>query len=181
MLYFYIYITFLVLGFALSIYLVARLWTVRKTPSAYYLIWAIISVAIWSISYAFEIALENPIDKVFWLKTEYLGIPFVSLAIFAFTLVYSGRSKWLDRGRFWLFIVIPSISFFMAVTNDWHHLLWSSLQIPVTGIGPITVGQGPWYYVNVIYSYILLIIATLIFIQIATHRHNVYRAQAILC
>ncbi len=180
MLYYYIYIAFLIIGIAVSSYLIARLWTIRKTPGAPHLIWAIACVAIWSFTYIFEIALENPIEKNAWLKAEYLGIPFVTLAIFTFTLIYSGRAKWLTRGRFALLLIPPIISLLMAVTNDWYHLLWSTTQMPVTLIGPLTVGHGPWYIINVVYSYALLLLAMFFLIQIAVRRHNIYRSQAVI-
>ncbi|MGB8214980.1 MAG: histidine kinase N-terminal 7TM domain-containing protein, partial [Anaerolineales bacterium] len=180
MMLYYIYITFLIIGIIISCYLIARLWIVRKTPGATHLIWALACVAIWSFTYIFEIALSNPAGKVAWLKAEYLGIPFVCLAIFTFTLIYSGRSKWLTRSRFVLLLVIPIISFLMALTNDWHHLLWSTLQIPATLIGPITVGHGPWYIVNVVYSYTLFLLATFFLIQLAVRRRDFYRSQAII-
>ena len=178
MLDYYIYITFLAVGIVISFYLLAHLWPIRKTPGAGYLLWAITCVVVWSFTYIFEIALENLLGKIVWAKAEYLGIPFVSLAIFAFTLVYSGRARWLTRARFILLLVIPSISLLLAATNDWNHLLWSSVQIPITRIGPLTVGHGPWYMVNVFYSYALFLMAMIFVIQIAVRRHNIYRSQA---
>ena len=178
MLYYLIYITFLIVGIALSFYLLARLWPIRKTPGAVYLIWAISCVVIWSFTYIFEIALENRLEKMVWAKAEYLGIPYVSLAIFAFAAIYSGRAKWLTRARLGFLLVIPTISLLLAVTNDWNHLLWSTVQLPTTLYGPLLVGHGPWYMVNVLYSYALFLIATFFLIQIAVRRQDIYRSQA---
>ena len=180
MLYYAIYIAFLTIGIAISCFVIARLWTIRKTPGASYLIWATFCVGVWSFSYIFEMALEIPQEKIFWATLQYLGIPFVSLAIFAFSIIYSGRAKWLSPNRLILLAAIPTITFLLAATNDWHHLLWSSIQMPSTLIGPIIVGHGPWYFVNVFYSYALLLLAMVILIQIAARRRNLYRSQAII-
>lgn len=180
MLFYYIYITFLIVGIAISCYLIARLWTIRKMPGANYLIWATFCVAIWSFAYIFEVALVDRQEKILWAKAEYLGIPYVTLAIFAFTLIYSGREKWLTRSHLALLATVPTITFLMAVTNDWHHLLWSRIEWPVSLIGPITVERGPWYLVNIIYSYALFILATFILIQIAVRRRTIYRSQAVI-
>ena len=180
-LHYYPYIIFLIIGIVISIYLIARMWAVRKMPGAYHLIWAILCVAVWSFAYIFEILLPDPALKIAWLKLEYLGIPFVSAAIFTFALIYSGRGKWLTRGRFALVIIVPALSFLFAITNDWHHLLWSTLTMPAgTLIGPITVGHGPWYNVNVVYSYVLILMAMVFLAIVAINRRNLYRSQAIV-
>ncbi len=147
---YYIYILFLVVGVTFSIYLISRLWKVRNTPGSYNLIWALLCVAIWSFGSIFEVALENPTLKLTSAKAEYLGISFLALSIFSFAVIYSGRGKWLTRDRFALLFIIPVVTFLLAVTNDWHHLLWSFVKMP-EGIlwGPISVGHGPWYFVNV--------------------------------
>ena len=180
-LYYYIYIIFLAIGIAISFYLGFRLWKIRKTPGAYNLLWAVFCVAFWSLAAIFEVALEDYTLKLAWTKAEYLGISFLALSIFSFALVYSGRGKWLTGGRFVLFSTIPAITFFLAVTNDWHHMLWSFVKMPPGSlIGPVSVGHGPWYNVNVVYQYALLLVSTFFFIQIATKSHKLYRTQAII-
>jgi PAS domain S-box-containing protein len=178
---YYIYIIFLAIGIAISLYLTFRLLKIRKTPGTYNLLFAIFCVAFWSLACIFEIALKNPTLKLAATKAEYLGISFLALSIFSFALVYTGRGKWLTGGRFALFATIPAITFFLAVTNDWHHLLWSYVNMPKGSlIGPVSVGHGPWYFINVTYQYALLLISTFFFIQIAIKSHKLYRTQAII-
>ena len=180
-LYYYLYILFLALGIAISIYLAVRLWKIRKTPGTIYLLFAIFCVALWSFSSIFEVALQDYTLKLIAAKAEYLGISFLAFFIFTFALVYSGRGKWLTRGRIILFSIIPAITFFLAVTNEWHHLLWAYVNMPQGSlIGPVLVGHGPWYFINVAYQYGLLLISTFFFIQIAVKSHKLYRAQAII-
>lgn len=179
-LYYFFYIFFLTIGITISIYLFTRLWAIREAPGAYYLIWAVLGITVWSIAYVLEIALDNLPIKTIWLKAEYLGFPFISLALLAFTLVYIGRGNWLNRGRLILVAMIPIISLLFAITNDWHHLLWSSLQLPATRIGPIIMMHEPWYFVNVVYSYILLLLATFFLTRTITSRGNMGHSQSII-
>lgn len=180
-LYYYLYIIFLAIGIAISLFLAFHLWKIRKTPGAINLLFAIFCVAFWSFASIFEIALTDYALKLVATKAEYLGISFLALSIFSFALAYSGRSKWLTRNRFALFSIIPTVTLFLAITNDWHHLLWSKVNMPLGSlIGPVSVGPGPWYIVNVAYQYALLLISTFFFIQIAINRHKLYRTQAII-
>jgi PAS domain S-box-containing protein len=180
-LYYYLYIIFLAIGIFVSLFLFARLWKIRKTPGAINLLFTIFCVAFWSFANIWEIAIPSFSFKLVAAKAEYLGISFLALSIFSFALVYSGRGNWLTRGRLVLLSIIPSITLFLAFTNDWHHLLWSYVEMPQGSlIGPVSVGHGPWYIVNVVYQYALLLISTMFFIQIAIKNHQLYRTQAII-
>ncbi len=178
---YYIYIVLLVLSIGISGFLISQLARLRKTPGAGNLIWAITAVMVWSFAYIFEIVTVTFVTKNTWSKIEYLGIPFVSVAIFTFALVYSGHAAFLTRGRYVLFTVIPTTTMLLAATNDWHHLLWSDVLMPAgSAFGPLTVGHGFWYNINIVYSYTLLFLATFLFAQIAVRSHARYRVQAIL-
>ncbi len=177
--YYYLYIVCLVVGICISIYLITRLVLLRKTPGAANLIWAISAVVIWSFGYIFEILFTDWSIKYTWAKIEYLGIPFVALALFTFALIYSGRGKWLTRTNYILLTIIPAIDCILALSNDVHRLLWSTVDMPAgSTIGPLTVGHGPWYDVNIGYSYLLLLLTTIIFAQITLRSRSLYRVQA---
>ena len=178
---YYLYIIFLVIGIVISLYLTFRLWKIRNTPGTYNLLFAIFCVAFWSFASIFEVALTNYTYKLAAAKAEYLGISFLALSILSFALVYTGRGIWMTRGRFAMLSIIPAITFFLAITNDWHHLLWSYASMPQGSLmGPVLVEHGPWYFINVAYQYALLLLATLCFIQIAIKSHKLYRTQAII-
>ncbi len=177
---YYPFIIFLGVGIGISLYLIARLWVIRERVGANFLIWAVTCVTVWSIGYILEIAGADFGTKVFWSGVEYLGIPFLPLAIFCFTLMYSGRRKWLTRNRFILLTIIPTLTFLFAVTNELHHLQWSSLKMPELVLGPLGVSRGPWYIVNIIFSYSLILLSTFFLAQMAALKTNLYRSQALL-
>ncbi len=178
-LFYFVYIFFLVIGSFISIYLIHRLLTVRRAPGAYYLIWTIGCVTFWSLVYILEISLPTFPIKYICSKLEYLGIPFIPISIFGFVLNYIGRGNWLTRFRLMLLVLIPAATSLMALTNDWHNLLWSSVSMPAdSSYGPLLVGHGLWYNINVVYSYSLLILSTFFLAQIAVRTHSLYRHQA---
>ncbi len=175
-----LYIVFLAIGIIISIYLISRLWIIRETPGAKNLIWTISCITIWSFAYIFEISIRSYTLKAICLRIEYLGISFAALALFTFILIYSGRGKWLTRTRFIILAVVPFASFLLAVTNDWHHLLWSDIKMPAAMVGPLLLEAGPWSRVSVIYSYALIILAAFFLVQIIVRVRNLYRPQALI-
>ena len=177
---YYPFILFLSVGFAISAYLIIRLWAIRERVGANFLIWAILCVALWSMGYFFEIIANDYNAKVFWSKVEYLGIPFLALAIFLFTLIYTGRRQWLTRPRFFLLTIVPTLTFLLAATNEWHHLVWKSLQVPSNVLGPLQVDKGPWYFINLAFSYVLIFLSAFWLAQMATLKRNLYRSHAFL-
>ncbi len=174
-----LFIVFMTVSTLTGIFLLIRLWRARQEAGAASLIWAILCMAFWSLTYIFEIISPNVGWKIFWLKTEYLAIPFISLAIFLFGVVFSGRRKWLSGSRLAWLLVIPTVTFLLAATNEYHQLIWSQIVPPVnSAFGPLLVGHGPWFFVFTGYSYLLLLVTALFFIQIFVRRQGIYRVQA---
>lgn len=177
--YYSLFIDGLFIGIVISLYLIIRLWGLLKSPGANYLIWAIWCVVIWAFAYILEISLKDLPLKNFFSVLTYLGIPFLPLAIFSFVLTYTGRGRWLTGGRFLLLSILPTMTFLLAVTNSWHQWLWAKVSMPPgSPIGPLTLQHGPWYNLNIAYSYALILLATFLLAQVATQSHNLYRFQA---
>ena len=48
----------------------------------------------------------------------------------------------------------------MAFTNDYHHLLWSDIILQPGSLNIAIYVHGPWFYIHIVYSYLLLLIGT---------------------
>jgi diguanylate cyclase (GGDEF)-like protein len=58
---------------------------------------------------------------------------------------------------------IPLISVGLAMTNEWHHLIWSSLESArAEGLAGPGTTYGTWYWVQLSFSAVLAVIATTI-------------------
>ncbi len=167
------------LGF--SIYMLATLWRIRKSPGAVSLMWTIHCALIWSLTYILEITLPSLDLKYLALKAQYFGIPFISPAIFIFSLYFTGRKAWLKWYRTILLLVIPFVTFGLAWTNQAHEWIWTDVRLSSSApLSPLAFGHGPWYNVNVVYSYGLLVLALILFSEVVIRSHRLYRAQAII-
>ncbi|RME43081.1 MAG: GAF domain-containing protein, partial [Chloroflexi bacterium] len=77
----------------------------------------------------------------------------------------------------WL-AVEPTITILLAWTNPWHGLMWRGYALDSRG--PLTVlvpNYGPWLWVNVAYSYLLIAVGTYQFIVGLWRSSTPYRAQ----
>lgn len=176
---YFLFISLTAVSFGVSIYILAMLWRIRKSPGAVSLMWTIHCVLIWSLAYVLEISLPTLDLKYLALKAQYLGIPFISLAIFTFGLYFTGRKAWLTRQRFVLLLVVPLLTFGLALVNQWHEWIWTDVRLSsVAPLSPLAFGHGPWYNVNVVYSYSLLVLTLILFAEVAIRGHRLYRAQA---
>ncbi|WP_338032578.1 histidine kinase N-terminal 7TM domain-containing protein [Clostridium manihotivorum] len=127
---------------------------------------ALIPVAIYSFGYAFEILCTSIEAVKFWIKVEYLGVSFLPVAWLLFAINFNGyRGRFKDR-RLFLLYVIPIIILVLNYTNDFHHLFYKSLSMNTSGIFPmVEIVQGPWYWVNIAYTYSIMVLGLITFLS----------------
>jgi diguanylate cyclase (GGDEF)-like protein len=138
------------------------------------------SVFTWSLAAAFEAAVPDTAVKILLSKIEYLGIASAPVLMFLFALKFSRSGSRLKRGRAIALWVIPSLTFLLAATNEGHRLIWSGFS-PVAGLrhSLLLYHHGPFFWVHVGYSYLLLF-ATTVFLLLAYFRFkDVHRRQAL--
>jgi len=129
----------------------------RSVPSALYLSLMEFAVAIWALFAFFESASTTVPLKLFWSKVAYLGTPPSPILFFLFALAYTKNFKFLTAKSIIMFSVIPVVTIILAFTNDWHHLIWTNVEInPETNIS--LYSHGAFFYIYLVYSYILLVV-----------------------
>ena len=86
-------------------------------------------------------------EKIFWGKLQYFGISYVALGMFIFTINYSGRGAWLTSIRKAWLAILASVGFVAALTNDWHHQIWTDIQFTDNlAFGPLQLTHGILFY-----------------------------------
>ncbi len=142
------------------------LWSRRIAKGALPLAFLFISISIWSISYAFELAVPSYTASVFWLKNEYFGIVSVPVFWLLFCLRYTNLKKPTDRNFLIIFSIIPLITLGLAFTNDYHQLIWSKHTLTsMYGIELLKLDYGRWFWIHIIYSYLLYLAGLYFLIQ----------------
>ncbi len=166
------------LTFGLALYT----WSLRRRFSwVLTLALLLFAISYWSFGYTFELLVDSLEAKVLWAKLEYLGIVAVPFLWFVFAWQYIEQHQWLTRNYLLLFCIIPITTVVFAWTNDQHGLLWEQLTlVQVEQNTILQLSYGIWFWVNIIYSYILLLIGSVILFQAFGRFSHAYRWQMII-
>ncbi len=142
----------------------------------------LITVTIWTVTYALELSSATFEWQYFWLRMEYFGIPYVSPFFLLFALEYTQQAKSVDRK--WLqhaVWVVPLTSTVLAWTNQAHGLIWS--QIGQTNYGSFTVlhlQHGFFFWVMAAYSYLMLLSGSLVLLWRAIKSWSTFKFQPLV-
>ena len=136
-----------------------------------------VSAAVWCFANAFEAAATSVRLKVLWSQISYIGTLSSPLLYFLFALSFSQYHRHLTRRNIVLLSVIPVATFLIVLTNNWHHLHWSNVEIDAaTNLG--IYSYGPWFLVFVSYCYSLLLIGFIIILFSHLGFSHYYRGQS---
>jgi diguanylate cyclase (GGDEF)-like protein/PAS domain S-box-containing protein len=153
------------------------MWSRRTTPGAAALIF-ILAAGIWyTTTYALELGTTALHTKQLWGDIKYVGVTMLPPAWLAFTLQYSGRTRWLTRRRVLWLAVEPLAVLVMLAIPGAHDLVRfypassAGQRFPVVALGPVG-------WLNVVYSYGLLLVGTGLFVLTLTRIARPYRRLA---
>src|SRR5919112_1182971 len=175
-----LYVIFLFLAAALLGWFALRAWRRRGTPGATALAVLMAAGAVWAVAYALSLGTAEPSMRMFWGEIKYLGIVAVPLAWLIFTLQYTGREGWVRRRALALLAIEPVVALVLIFTNEAHGLFWSSRESGTTGpYATVESVYGPWFWVHLSYSYLLLLVGTVFLAQALVSSAHLYREQRI--
>ncbi len=155
------------------------IWRHRAAPGALALMGTMVAVSAWLILNTLELADPTEAGTVFWAKVTYPFFTVAPVLWLAFALQYTGRQRWLSPVRLAILCVIPLIISSLALTNDWHHLIWRSYTfVPVSGLLAMNVTYGPLFWVHIIYGYTLVVVGAAIIGGEYFRSFKLYRRQS---
>lgn len=135
-------------------------------------------IAIWSIAYAFELSSFSYENMLFWLRLEYIGVAFLPAMWIQFIIKFIGKKQWLSTSKEILLYLIPTITFLLVWTNNYHHLYYTDIKIDNSGPFPLLdLNEGPWYIIHAIFFYVLLILGLVLLLNKFIRADKVYRKQ----
>ena len=159
----------------LSIYIAFKL-----SDSTRWMALTMFLMTIWGFFYGLELASTSLDQMIKLIYLEYIGISFTPAAWLVFSMIYTGYKKWSKLAVLISVFIIPFITYLMVLTNDYHHLHYSSVGISNSGPFPLLdIEFGPWYYIHTIYSYIAFLLGTLILWSRFKNADPLYQTQSI--
>src|SRR5437870_943259 len=116
----------LIVATCISLYIAFLSWKRREFPISISFGLGMLAGAFYTFGYAFEILSPTMEQIRFWLRVEYIGIPFGSMLWIIMVLQYTGRQAFLRKWVVLLLLVIPITTLVAHYTNEWHHLFYKS-------------------------------------------------------
>ncbi len=157
------YVLPVVISAIISTWVALLTWRRRHTPGATsfsLLMWA---VAEWSLAYALELGSPDLPTKLYWDNISWLGAVCAPTLWLAFALQYTGRARWLTRKSVAILAVEPLVTLLLVWTNQFHGLIESKIRLDTSGsFSALVMTYGGWYWINIAYSYVLLLFGTLL-------------------
>ncbi|MEJ2706933.1 MAG: diguanylate cyclase [Anaerolineales bacterium] len=175
------YLLALFLSATLTFSLTLYAWLHRDTPGAGAFFWMMVGATGWSLFAALILLSRTPGEAMLMGKIWHTFIAIVPLAWLAFALNYTGRADWLHQPLHLVSVAaIPVFMLLFAWTDEAHHLLISDLTFYKDGAITLwSVSFKPLFYVQAIYSYLLVFAGIVLVGQSAVTSFRPYRWQAI--
>ena len=127
----------------------------RKTFSA-----LVLCISVYLIGYLMIINSNNLQEMIFWNQIQYLGLPFISVLWLLVALLHTKTIYKLRSRMVVLLFIVPVITFFMRLTNSWHHLFYKDWEVrQIFEYYYLYMERGIWYYVHISFVILCLLLA----------------------
>ena len=154
-------------------------WQRKNERGARELSFLMMSAGLWAFFVIPETAATILEDKIFWSKVAYIGALSTPVLFLLFVARITGNDKFITRWNVIKLSAIPVIVFLLALTNDYHKLIWTGFApiSPETNLTQYFHGIGFWIgYFS--YSYILLSISSVLLFKLSISKIKHFKAQA---
>lgn len=139
----------------------------------------LLSNAIWSLGYGFELASDSLSQIRFFINIEYLGITTLPINWFLFCLHLAGKDCWYKKPlNMAVLLSVSIITVLLVWTNDYHHLQYRSLSLDHSGPFPtLVIEPGIWYRCFTVYFYLLMGTGSYLILSTFRKADAIYRRQ----
>ncbi len=156
-------------------------WQRPATPTGRSLARLMAGIFVWSLAVSFEAASHSLGAKILFSKVQYLGIAASPVLMFLFALGFSRRQARLPPAMHFVLWTIPALTFFLAVTNEFHRLIWSGFTwAPGQESRVLIYEKGAFFWVHAGYSYLLFVATTVLFVISYLRFKDIHRRQALI-
>ncbi|KAF0130447.1 MAG: integral membrane sensor signal transduction histidine kinase [Bacteroidetes bacterium] len=163
-----------------SAILAIEAWRPRYAPRGKVFALLMFAIGLWSAAYALELASVSREAMLFWLKVEYLAIPYISVLMLLVILQFSGLNTFISSRHIGFLLIIPVLTMFLSITHEYHSLYYKDVTVNTSGNFPLLqLSLGPWYYVHVIYSYVIILYSVAVLSKKLYYQRSLFRNQLI--
>lgn len=172
------YLLLLIIAALISVALALYTWRNRQTVGA--LPFSILMLVLfqWGTSYSLQLISTDLVTKTFWDKITFLGVVTTPVIWMIFALEYTGRKTWITRSRLIGLFIVPFLTTIIIWTNEMHYWFWATAEfIQESGFLLRNSVNGFWFWVHAAYSYVLILIGTIMIVRALIRWPAQYRGQ----
>ena len=154
-------------------------WQRRSSPNAVSLAIMALGITLWSLGYILEIAGADLTTKLFWGKTQYIGITFTPLAWLLFAYFQTNQGRRPNHRTMLALAAIPITTILLVFTTETHGLVWGTIEVyRAENFSVLNVSHGTWFWVHSAYSYLLLLSGAVTILRGLGRMQGLFRGQA---
>lgn len=150
-----------------------------RRPGARSLGFLMLAMMFWAGFYLLEISLPTLSLKIISRKILYFGMTLSGPLWLGFAIRYTGFSTWWSKpGRTTILTIPGFIAFLLGLTNDYHNLIWRSIEFPSEGsFGPLHLVNGPGFWVYTTLTYVFIITGVILYTITFIRAPKIFRTQ----
>jgi len=129
----------------------------------------------WTLGYILQIWFQDTdVDPFLFTKLTGIFVFFTPVIFFALSTTFT-KTKIKITKKHLLLLIIPSISNFLLLTNDYHHLMFINYSSDIK-----TVIYGKYFTIHSIYTYALYIISVILLLRYSFKNLGFFSRQSLL-
>lgn len=157
------------------------LWRYRQTSSVPSFIWLVMASLGWLVFNLLELLASSGAGTLTLAKLTYIFIASAPLVWLAFAFEYTGKQEWLAPRRFGPLCIIPALTVVLALTNDFHGLIWDSYEFLRAGrfLAMRVTRYGPAFWAHTVQAYMVMFVGAFLVAREGISSFRLYRRQSI--
>ncbi|MFB6230712.1 MAG: histidine kinase N-terminal 7TM domain-containing protein [Salinibacter sp.] len=169
----------LVLACVLGCWVAYQAWTNRETTGARLLVGVALAAVFWAGASLGLTLATAPSVEFRWFQVMYLGIVGAPISFFALALKYTGSQQYLTPTTMGILIAGGCVFLGMAWTNPYHQWYWAEIDYSAAVPTGAATTPAPGFWGFVVFTYVLLLVGTVLFVRYALTAPHLYRSQTI--
>lgn len=176
-----LYATYLFLSAVILLVLAATGWRRRSVPAGREFALFSASIAFLVAFYALELT-QSQLDVLKPIVSlEWCFCPYIATFWLLFSLVWCGYGHLANRTLRTGLLTFSVLSMLLALTNDFHGLIYTRMWVDTSGpFAILRVQNGLWYKIYWTYTNICILIASILFVQKFRNAMPLHRRQALI-
>jgi PAS domain S-box-containing protein len=174
-----LYLFALVVATVLGVWVAFRAWKNRETRGGLALVAMAGATVWWAVGTTGLVLATAPAVELRILQLTYVGMVSAPITFFVLAFQYTGYGQYLTTRTVGSLLAVAGLVLGSVWTNPYHHLYCADIEYGTGVPAGLSTTPGPVFWVFVIFTYLLLLAGSVLFVRYATSAPHLYRNQMI--